>query len=439
MASFTRVGVAQLARVSFNRPMACVQALGFGMLTARPDGLVDLGRIALNTRRHIGSSRGMAVSGNLHRCLHSTGRAPVEGPSPASPRRLGADVEERPFRTEVPQPDRLVVIGDVHGDIDAFRSCLRMANLVDLDDRWSGGEAVLVQLGDIFDRGDDDLVIEEWVHLLAGEAERAGGGLYSILGNHEARRQVLNAAGDHSMATRESFDPFAKLTLPKSGAEQMERLKQVPEWAHHRILAMMPGSPVAKLMASHAVCMKVGDSLFVHGGLLPVHLTGAGAMGGSGSKEDNEGGGAGGGSGAVRAMERLNSAASKWLAGEGPALRLLFEQESPIWTRAYSSPDSREVGVQAWVQLREARKDIVLRLTGTKRMFVGHTPQEMGINSAAGGQVWRVDTAMSQKMGGRPEVLEMVGGEITILTEYKPIPASKRVCRPAPKHPVPEE
>lgn len=46
----------------------------------------------------------------------------------------------------------------------------------------------------------------------------------------------------------------------------------------------------------------------------------------------------------------------------------------------------------------------VLRLTGTKRMLVGHTPQRAGINSAADGQVWRVDTGMTAMMGGRPEV-----------------------------------
>lgn len=40
-------------------------------------------------------------------------------------------------------------------------------------------------MGDIFDRGDDDLRIEEWVHLLAQDAENANGAIYSILGNHE--------------------------------------------------------------------------------------------------------------------------------------------------------------------------------------------------------------------------------------------------------------
>lgn len=41
------------------------------------------------------------------------------------------------------------------------------------------------KLGDIFDRGDDDLRIEEWIHRLSQEAEGTNGAIYSIMGNHE--------------------------------------------------------------------------------------------------------------------------------------------------------------------------------------------------------------------------------------------------------------
>jgi hypothetical protein len=41
----------------------------------------------------------------------------------------------------------------------------------------------------------------------------------------------------------------------------------------------------------------------------------------------------------------------------------------------------------------------VLARTGTKRLIVGHTPQQKGINSAANERLWRVDTAMCSLMG----------------------------------------
>lgn len=40
----------------------------------------------------------------------------------SSPTRLGASVEYRPYKTLVPAAERLVVVGDVHGDIGASKA-----------------------------------------------------------------------------------------------------------------------------------------------------------------------------------------------------------------------------------------------------------------------------------------------------------------------------
>ena len=54
----------------------------------------------------------------LHRGLGSS-----SGPTRDTGKRLEAGTELRPYRTVVPAADRLVVIGDVHGDIGTFRFC----------------------------------------------------------------------------------------------------------------------------------------------------------------------------------------------------------------------------------------------------------------------------------------------------------------------------
>lgn len=71
--------------------------------------------------------------------------------------------------------------------------------------------------------------------------------------------KVLNALGDHSMATLKSFKPFNDLQpeLDKLVGGDWGELEGFPPWARCRILAMRAGGPTAKLMASHAVCMKV--------------------------------------------------------------------------------------------------------------------------------------------------------------------------------------
>ncbi|CAN0334706.1 unnamed protein product, partial [Hapterophycus canaliculatus] len=152
---------------------------------------------------------------------------------------------------------------------------------------------------------------------------------------------------------------------------------------------------------------QVGDNLFVHAGLLPEHILGTAAKVIGGERGQGKEGGGGGGAGGQEitvadveaVMEKLNADTCAWMLGERAIPEEIWQSDSPLWTRVYSDPESRDVDAAARMQLEE-----VLRLTGTKRMVVGHTPQRAGINSAADGQVWRVDTGMTAMIGGRPEV-----------------------------------
>ena len=49
--------------------------------------------------------------------------------------------------------ERLVAVGDIHGDFNAFVAILEQAGLIDKERRWIGGTAMLVQTGDFVDRG----------------------------------------------------------------------------------------------------------------------------------------------------------------------------------------------------------------------------------------------------------------------------------------------
>ena len=49
--------------------------------------------------------------------------------------------------------ERVVAIADIHGDLDAFVGILQRAQLIDPGKHWAGGRAILVQTGDLLDRG----------------------------------------------------------------------------------------------------------------------------------------------------------------------------------------------------------------------------------------------------------------------------------------------
>lgn len=88
-------------------------------------------------------------------------------------------------------------VGDLHGDLVQTMRVLQLANLMAVPvlgepAQWVGGDATLVQMGDILDRGDDEIGILRLLWQLAEGAEEAGGAVYILNGNHE----TLNVAGD---------------------------------------------------------------------------------------------------------------------------------------------------------------------------------------------------------------------------------------------------
>ena len=285
--------------------------------------------------------------------------APEARPAPPAP--------ERPaWRREAPA--RLVAVGDVHGDLGALREALRGADLIDAQHDWVGSEAVLVQTGDLLDRGDQEREIIDWLDALGEQAREAGGDVVELVGNHE----IMNVQGDMRYVTPDGFADFVGVP----GLELSDpRLERVPSKARARVAAFVPGGPYARKLAAHNTIAVVGDSVFVHGGVLPEHV--------------------------AYGIGRLNREVSQWMAGQGPPPVILRGEDSPVWTRLYSSePD--EAACQTLAR--------ALGELGAERMVVGHTPQMGGISSACDGKIWRVDVGMSAHYGGQPAALEIRPG-----------------------------
>jgi hypothetical protein len=81
-------------------------------------------------------------------------------------------------------PLRTVALGDLHGSLDAFRDLLTRAGLLD-GDSWRGGRTILVQLGDVIDRGPESVATYEFLGDLQSRAAKGKGRVVRLLGNHE--------------------------------------------------------------------------------------------------------------------------------------------------------------------------------------------------------------------------------------------------------------
>ena len=270
---------------------------------------------------------------------------PTSATAPAAP---GAACTLAPVQLRYPMPKRMVAIGDLHGDLAATRSALKAAGAIDDKGTWIGGQLVIVQTGDVLDRGDDEKAIFDLLFKLEGEAKALGGAMILLIGNHE----LMNAAGDFRYVTR-------------GGAHDFD---------DHRVEALAPGGEYAKKIAQHNVVAIVGDTVFAHGGVIGPWAT---------------------------MVDEVNRTSRCWLDGQAGGATdpppALASDESPVWTRAAGMPTAD------CAALAEAMQQL-----GVKRMVVGHTVQEKGINALCDGTVWRIDVGLAKLYGGPIEVLELM-------------------------------
>ena len=100
--------------------------------------------------------------------------------------------------------ERIVAIGDLHGDYGNYIATLKAAGLIDKKGKWSGGNTHLVQTGDIPDRGPDTGKIIKHITKLGKQAQKKGGRVHNLIGNHEA----MNVYGDLRYVHDGEFEVF---------------------------------------------------------------------------------------------------------------------------------------------------------------------------------------------------------------------------------------
>ena len=150
--------------------------------------------------------------------------------------------------------DSLFVVGDVHGEFDRLVTLLTNAGLIDGDLAWSGGRRHLVFVGDLTDRG-QDVVRTLWlVYRLEREAERAGGGVHVVLGNHE----IMVMLDDLRYVTPKEIE------IARRHGVRYDRMFDARK------------SVLGRWLVSKPALLRVGRVLLAHGGasahLLPLSL-----------------------------------------------------------------------------------------------------------------------------------------------------------------------
>lgn len=237
---------------------------------------------------------------------------------------LEADEEFEPDNSYYREPDRLVAISDIEGNLDAFVNLLKANKVVDEKLNWAFGEGHLVLVGDYFDRG--KYVTEGlWLaYKLDKEAEKAGGKVHFIIGNHEE----MNLSGDLRYVQRKYI-----VNAHLAGLEYLDLYGE--------------NTVLGKWLRSKNSIVKIGDYLFCHGGLSPEFI------------------------GSLMTMKSINKTTRKYLdksfeeKDKDDRAGNVFSSLGPLWYRGHILRQNTQEEV-----------DAVLKYFRADHLIIGHTPVE---------------------------------------------------------------
>jgi hypothetical protein len=294
------------------------------------------------------------------------------------------------------QIDRIVAIGDIHGDYPSYLAALEAAGVVDERGRWIAGETHLVQTGDIPDRGPDTRRIIAHMARLAKEAAKRGGRVHNLLGNHEA----MNVYGDlryavegeftafatgRSVALRNRYfdavmdelkrsDPQRHAALPADYRAQWDREHPLG-WVEHRSAWDPRWDPKGELFlwAMQArVAIQLNDLIFVHGGISSAYCG--------------------------NSLQSLTEMARTALRRGDPDNHGILEDPlGPLWYRGLA-------GVEPAARIETV--DAILAQHGARHIVIGHTTTGGVIWPRLDARVIMIDTGMSAAYGSHIGWLE---------------------------------
>lgn len=307
--------------------------------------------------------------------------------------------------------ERIIAVGDLHGDYQAWITIARAAGLIDANGHWAGGRTTLVQLGDVLDREPDSLKIVRNLQQLQKEAPRSHGRVILVLGNHEAMNllgdfryttpgEYAAFVGPNSAAIRDRVYDQNRLAIEKAAQAANPALTpaQIRDswmaehplgWVEHKI-AWGPSGELGKWATRNPAIVKIDGTLFVHGGLSAEY--------------------------AKLPLDQINQRVQMAMStADGGPSTILYDPLGPLWYRGLVGPDPDAEEVRAKVTpvmhlTIDQELDAVLSAYGAQRIVIGHTPDLKGIEILNGARLARIDTGISRAYGGPLSWLEIVGG-----------------------------
>tara|TARA_Y100000741_G_C18258319_1_gene559727 strand:- start:1005 stop:1934 length:930 start_codon:yes stop_codon:yes gene_type:complete len=272
--------------------------------------------------------------------------------------------------------NKIIAIGDIHGDFQVFIKLLQMCKLINKNLEWIGDDTYLIQLGDTLDGKRPETAIDpsfleesgeiEIIRLildLDAQAKKFKGRVISLIGNHELYPYYL-----------ENDKQFIRDYVKKRDIEQFKKIFKTD-----RIKFLKPGGMGGSLLGrTRPLVLQLGEFIFIHGSITDKLINYN--LNPQTGKVD---------------ISKINKSTSLWLQGKSKIPKFLEEmdEENPVFSRLYSKSKI--------FNKTECSKfsDQLKFFEGANYVVMGHS-RFKEINAACNNSLIRTDIALSRAFGG---------------------------------------
>lgn len=244
--------------------------------------------------------------------------------------------------------ERVVAVGDIHGDFNALVNILISSKLINQYGEWTGNQAHLVLMGDLIAGEKGSVQVLDLVMKIQAAAEQAGGRVHALMGNHD----LLVASGKYSRLKKEEREAF--LPSDMAGGKKTRAFLD----------SLFLGDGVyTRWTANRPMAIMINDQLYVHAGMdervLGMSLQELNSITKAWIKY-------------FQGRGEIPHYSTEWVVGlqdgkfsnsEGPA----FARDFKVTRRLIKKPNKRPSGAVKRKIVRE-----ILEQYGAKRMVIGH-------------------------------------------------------------------
>ena len=280
--------------------------------------------------------------------------------------------------------NKIIAIGDIHGDYDVFIEILKMIQVIDSQLNWIGKSTYVIQMGDILDGKRPDVSLDKQYLNETGEiklnnlilsldskAKKYGGRLISLLGNHELYPYYYY--NDKSFT-----DKYVK---------NVDLDEYIKKYKVTRFKYYKPGYGKGAIQFGNhrPLILQLGKFLFCHGSLSTKFLELC-IKNDMCKKKTN-----------IISISKINKCVSNWLTGKSKKIPFFINEPdniNPLFNRELTSCENFKNQ-----QNIDKVESIFKYFKNANYLVLGHSTHK-NINTICNNTIYRIDIGISRAFGG---------------------------------------